>query len=70
MTVAYVIDENYADKLNKFWPEFLAAGSTMQFITWLHEVKIPYAESINATPLGHIITFKEEKDLTYFLLTL
>ena len=67
MTVTYIIDENCTAKL---WPEFLMTCDDMEFITWLWYVKIPYADSVKPTPLGHRITFKEEKDLTFFLLTL
>ena len=70
MTVTYLIDENCATKLDNHWPEYLVSRAQMQFVTWLHEVKIPYADSINSTPLGYNIIFKEEKDLTLFLLTL
>lgn len=72
MTVTYITDEDITDKL---WDEYEAGlPVTTGFTEWLRYVRIPYAVTIKPVNWtagdGHIITFKEEKDLTLFLLTL
>ena len=67
MTVTYYIDGNV---VYKFWNEYNGVYGYPGFAKWLRDVKIPYAESVNPTRDGYNITFKEEKDLSYFLLTL
>ena len=71
MTVTYITDEDITDKL---WDEYEAGLPVMPgFTQWLRYVRIPYAATIKPASdplLGYIIRFKEEKDLTYFLLTL
>ena len=71
MTVTYITDEDIIDKL---YDEYLEVQPRPKGYTqWLRDVRIPYAVKIkycSGTMFGHIITFKEEKDLTYFLLTL
>jgi len=72
MTVTHIL---YDENIEHLWDEYEdSAGDTdhTYFACWLHDVKIPYADDIvrdNNIP-GVTITFKDEKDLTYFLLTL
>lgn len=71
MTVTYITDEDIVDKL---YDEYLEVQPRPKGYTqWLRDVRIPYAVTIkpaSGTLFGHRITFKEEKDLTLFLLSL
>jgi hypothetical protein len=76
MSVTYITDEDITDKL---WDEYEAGWPVMPgFTEWLRDVRIPYAVTIKTVHSGDIngftygcsIRFKEEKDLTYFLLTI
>ena len=66
MSVKYAVSEEIWDRL---WDEYFdSIGSRVGFNNWIRE-RIPYAEYVYGDEVV-TINFKEEKDLTYFLLTL
>lgn len=67
MTVSYVF--KYHD--TSIWDEYLEDDDVIfSFANWLHMKKVPNALSVYSREYGCEITFKKEKDLTFFLLTL
>ena len=70
MSVEYAVSR---EVLKRLWDEYFdSKGDTLDFTNWILKERIPYAEDIGVDelPPGVAITFKEEKDLTLFLLTL
>lgn len=69
MSVIYKPDNNITTRLWSQWNSYYFSPS---FKHWLWNIKIPYA--LDIVPYDDngdiIITFKEEKDLTLFLLSL
>lgn len=67
MTVSYML--HYYD--TPLWDEFLEDDDDLfNFTGWLRMKKVPNALSVYDFGPSCKITFKEEKDLTFFLLTL
>ena len=67
MTVSYIF--KYYDTL--IWDEYLDDDDDLfNFASWLHMKKVPKALSVYSREYGCEITFKKEKDLIFFLLTL
>ena len=71
MTVSYIL--HYHETI--LWDEFLDdEDSTTHFPLWLHQLKVPNALSVVRDPRYEVgvveIIFVNEKDLTFFLLTL
>ena len=71
MSVKYIVSIEVFDRL---WDEYFDSTSPIVgFENWILSERIPYAKAISLKdelPPGVAINFKEEKDLTYFLLTL
>lgn len=71
MSVEYAVSR---EVLKRLWDEYFdSKGDTLDFTNWILRERIPYAEGIGGGlrwAQGVAITFKEEKDLTLFLLTL
>ena len=69
MSIIYKID---SDIVTRLWEEWLWLPQKINFDIWLREVRVPYADDVDVRSFSSNsqIIFKEEKDLTYFLLTL
>ena len=72
MSVEYAVSR---EVLKRLWDEYFdSKGDTLDFTNWILRERIPYAEGIGERRFvqypGVAITFKEEKDLTLFLLSL
>lgn len=70
MSVRHIVS---VEVLKRLWDEYFdSTGDILDFVNWILKERIPYAEDIgdDELPPGVAIIFKEEKDLTLFLLTL
>jgi hypothetical protein len=70
MSIIYTVDP---DLVTRLWEEWLWLPQKLHFDNWMREVRVPYADDVNihiSSLIDSQIIFKEEKDLTYFLLTL